>query len=216
MIGFGSVAGQLLMNSANLPDLLKTPVHSKDLILRGIDKSEIEEALGIRGYLEHLKNIGWDEYQWRYYPDDFSVSTAQDERPVRFVEVFGSRYKGYIRGNSRISLLDACKSSLHQAQKFAQCEMQNGHDYEPYQGYSNGLMACKHCGFNGYNTLTGIDRSMISNLESCFRAEKAMRNEMMMHMREWGITLKFDGRFVVDQIVYDAKLANFTEFGHDD
>lgn len=187
--------------------IFEKPVHSKDVILQGLDLVEAENFLGIRPYLEHLKSIGWDSIQWRFYPDSFTIKADEkDVKPVQFVEAFGSRYKGYIRGNSRVSLLEACKSALQQAQGFARCEMTTGHDYEPYKGYSNGLMACKNCGFNGYNTLTELDQFSISHLKACLKFENAMRNEIMSNMKEWGITLKFDGQFIIDQNVYNAKL----------
>lgn len=133
---------------------MKQSIHSSDfgyIRKANLTQEEFEEKRGINNIREALKTLGWETWQWRN-----CTKTDLKKYPsfTNFVEAFGKNYNGYLRGDSRKSLKDACNQILNRAQKMAQCEMKgSGHVYRSMKGYENGMINCSKCGFWGYNNI---------------------------------------------------------------
>ena len=119
--------------------------HSRDMDydLNGAQKlQQIERDLGIRGILEHLKQAGWEAYQWRNSP----------ENRTSFLEMSGLAYADFRRTESKTGIKHAAEAMLNRVQAIIRCEKTTGHDFSSRKGYDNGVLACTHCGFGGYGS----------------------------------------------------------------
>lgn len=119
--------------------------HCGDLAyeLNGAQKLlQIERDLGIRGILEHLKQAGWEAYQWR----------NSREGRTSFLELSGLAYSDFRRTESKTGIKHAAEAMLNRVQAIVRCEKTVGHDFTSRKGYDNGVLACHHCGFGGYSS----------------------------------------------------------------
>jgi hypothetical protein len=101
---------------------------------------DIERQLGIRSMLEHMTEAGWDAYQWR--------NSKESQRS--FLELSGMAYSDFKRSDSTTGIRHAVEAMLNRVQAIVCCERTSGHDFSARNGYENGLLACRHCGFGGY------------------------------------------------------------------
>lgn len=132
---------------------------------------DVERRLGIRGILEHLKNAGWESYQWR---------NSVDGRGS-FLELSGMAYRDFKRTNSRQGILPAAEQMLQRVQAITRCEQTQGHDFTARAGYDNGLLACRHCGFGGYGSNYARQVSELEQWKQ--RAEEAHQRLAMAALR---------------------------------
>lgn len=109
-----------------------------------------EEDFNIKNIKFALKEMGWDRWQWNVMTKE---ETKRYKNLTNFVEVFSDSYHGYLRGDSKVSLKQACLKVLNTAMKYNECEKKTGHTYVSMKGYDNGLLRCKRCGFHGYTSL---------------------------------------------------------------
>jgi hypothetical protein len=67
---------------------------------------------------------------------------------------------------------------LATAQKFAACEVRTGHEYKPRtrrdEEFTNGLMECIHCGFNGFSPQVATLKQAVQNLQIHLKVEREM------------------------------------------
>ena len=152
---------------------------------------EMENKLKIKGIINHLKELGWDSYQ-RRYEEGLSQGSEEDIKTFKkrfkyvthFAEFFSEKYNGMLRGDSKNSLREAVEKCLNRAQKYCACEQRKGHEYVPYKNkkdlkeYDNGLVMCKHCGFNGYTNIIKDTERQISTLENIVN----IKQELIMNM----------------------------------
>jgi hypothetical protein len=92
--------------------------------------------------LEHLKNAGWESYQWR----------NSKEGRTSFLEMTGAAYSDFKRTESTTGIRHAVEAMLNRIQAIQKCEQAVGHDFTGRKGYDNGVLACRHCGFGGYTS----------------------------------------------------------------
>jgi hypothetical protein len=129
--------------TAALPDDKTYYGHSNDFAYRLQNEKQlhdVERELGIRSMLEHMKEAGWDSYQWR----------NSREGRCSFIELSGMAYRDYKRTESTTGIRHAVEAMLNRVQAISRCERTTGHDFTGRQGYDNGVLACRHCGFGGY------------------------------------------------------------------
>ena len=145
--------------------------HSKDFRYRigdlegdpkiaGKTKAEWEEGLDAVGAIEHLKGLGWSDYQWRYSAAEYM---AKHPGMGCFAEFFSPHYHGYLRGDGA-TVGAAISICLNRAQKMAQCEIRVGHKYIVPPKYTNGFVQCELCGFNGFTPQVDTLKRTIEHL----------------------------------------------------
>ena len=160
----------ILPGKDDMDDQLRSGFHSNDFtrhaldMLKGAPEPEIngktkegwEKEWGIVGAIEHLKGLGWSTYQWRFWD-----GAAAERHPnlTCFAEFFGPYYHGYLRGDGP-DVATAVQHCLESAQKMAACQR---HGF--LVRYNNGLIQCRHCGFNGHSTQVETLMSQVSNLQ---------------------------------------------------
>jgi hypothetical protein len=132
----------------------------------GKTQAQWEANFNAVGAIEHLKGLGWSNYQWRY------VSSERIDKNVAefghklgcFAEFFGPCYHGYLRGDGD-TVAAAIIVCLNRAQKMAECEVRTGHTYDVPTGYNNGFIRCELCGFNGFTPQVDSLKSTVRNLQ---------------------------------------------------
>lgn len=185
-------------------------MHSRDFMpglrdqIDGRSREEWEKHFEVVGLIEHLKNLGWHQYQWNYVSvEDHEKHLAGFEAkhgPVKFrdhacfAEFFSEYYNGYLRGDG-LTVRQAIEKCLTTAQRYAGCEQRTGHEYVPYKvrdgkEYDNGLVMCKHCGFNGFSTLVKTLQQKIDHYRIALQVEKRYAAEQIQHFIETGKTLQ--------------------------
>jgi hypothetical protein len=151
--------------------------HSKDFRYRlgdlegdpkiaGKTQAEWEASLDAVGAIEHLKGLGWTNYQWRYVAQERIDKNVVEfgHRMGCFAEFFSPHYHGYLRGDGD-TVATAILVCLNRAQKMAQCEIRVGHKYIVPPKYTNGFVRCELCGFNGFTPQVQSLESTVGNLK---------------------------------------------------
>ena len=120
--------------------------------IAGQTKAEWEARFDAVGAIEHLKGLGWSNYQWRYVapPVITRVEGQLGYHMSCFAEFFSPHYHGYLRGDGD-TVNAAIMVCLNRAQKMAACEIRTGHTFQVRPKYTNGLVHCTACGFNGFS-----------------------------------------------------------------
>jgi hypothetical protein len=133
--------------------------------IAGLTQAEWETRFESVGAIEHLKELGWSNYQWRYTsPEQIAKNElAFGYKLGCFAEFFSPYYHGYLRGDGD-TLNAAIMACLNRAQKMAECEIRTHHQYKvrPMQGY----VTCELCGFNGFSPQVQTLRQSNDNLQS--------------------------------------------------
>lgn len=186
-------------------------MHSRDFLpglrdkIDGKDQAEWEKELGVTGVIQHLDGLGWTQYQWNYqsiedhekHLKEYEAQHGPVSRRDRacFAEFFSPYYNGYLRGDG-LTVRAAIESCLTTAQRFAGCEQRIGHEYVPFkvrddgEEYDNGLIMCKHCGFNGFSTLVKSLRQQLDHMRIALEVEKQHSAQQIEHFRETGKTVQ--------------------------
>lgn len=174
-------------------------LHSKDFKYRqridGKDLKEWESEFGLKGMIKHLHSLGWENYQWNY------EKTITESYQTHFAEFFSPYYHGMLRGDSKESVADAIEKCLNRAQKYNQCEQKKGHEFKPYQRpngtvYDNGLIECKHCGFNGYSGMVDNLKQQVEMLEIRLRHEQELKANMIRNAEKEGFGFNIFGSLI--------------------
>lgn len=176
--------------------------HSNDVegsIFRKGEKSQEdwEKELGIDGIKKSLKEHGWESWQWRVLTQK---AIKKHKYSTHFVEAFSPYFHGYLRGDSKESLRDACEHILNKAQKFNSCEKKTNHNFEPKEGYSNGLLSCKHCGFWGYTNLFAKIRSDIEHYKIYATVSRNHESESREAISQVGLAFNGFGGMLIKNI----------------
>jgi len=132
---------------------------------------QAERDLGIRSMLAHMADAGWDSYQWRNSVDG----------KTSFLELSGTTYSDFKRANSTTGVKAAVEQVLNRVQAISKCEQTTGHDFTGRDGYNNGVLACKHCGFGGYASNFRRQQSELEQWKH--RAEDAVEKLGIVGMR---------------------------------
>lgn len=190
-------------------------MHSSDFKYRekieGKTQREWEDNLGMVGIINHLNDLGWKTYQWRYQ-DTLVDDKKREEYMERygdrinnlthFAEFFSPYYNGYLRGDSKSSLREAMENCLNEAQGYLNCENNAGHSFVPYKRkgkeYDNGLIECSKCGFNGYTSLVGIleaERDQCKKLIDMLNTDRAT---FLRNAHEAGVKFNIMGEVIVE------------------
>ena len=154
--------------------------HSKDFLIdfrdisvppkiTGLTQTEWETRFESVGAIEHLKGLGWSDYQWCYTAPAViePIKTQVTYGSLScFAEFFSRYYHGYLRGDGA-TVKEAILSCLNRAQNMAQCEVRtNGHIYTSRPEYTNGYVTCEFCGFHGFSPQVQTLKSANSNMKS--------------------------------------------------
>ncbi len=168
-------------------------MHSSDFMpgfkdeIDGKDRAGWEAEFEIGGMVAHLNGLGWGRYQWRHTP-------SENDRKC-FAEFFSEFYHGYLRGDGK-TVREAVEQCLNRGQRFAKCERETGHNYLPFKAsltakeYSNGLIACVHCGFNGCTTMVESLRQQVTHYRIHAEVSQDRAAEAERYIEEHGETWK--------------------------
>lgn len=152
--------------------------------INGKTQAEWEAEWNVAGEIEHLKGLGWESYQWRFVPAEDCKTVERKDGSTRirgcFAEFFSTFFHGYLRGDG-VTVYEAVNQCLNRAQKFAACRH---HEYATMKGYSNGLIACKFCGFNGHTTLVEALQRYADDLKLALSVEQGQCAERIRYVQE--------------------------------
>lgn len=164
---------------------------------------EYEKEKGVLGYIEFLKDNGWNSYQWN---DETEESLKKYKYQTCFLEVFGDNYNGYIRTDSKKDLEDCFKKAIDIVMKYNKCEnTYNGHEFENYKNYENGLMVCKKCGFNGYSSIFKSLNQTIDDYKIHYKITQEHLNSLLSQLNQYGISLTIGNKLKMGKNVLDLK-----------
>ena len=175
-----------------MSDRIRDSFHSNDFgfnqPINGKKQEEHEADFGVVGEIAHLKELGWERYQWRYTKEDECKENNKVGKMCIaqgcFAEFFSLYFNGYLRGDGK-TVKEAILKCLHKAQKFAACK---NHEYLSKEGYTNGLIICKHCGFWGHTTMIKSLKDQIRHLTIQLEVEKEFNARNERDMKEKGKT----------------------------
>ena len=163
----------------------------------GKSQLDWEKELGIDSIRVSLREHGWETWQWNVHTQK---EIDECEFNTHFVEAFSPYYHGYLRGDSRVSLRDACEKILNISQRFNDCERKTGHLFEPKEEYSNGLLSCKYCGFWGYSNLFHGLKDEVENYKICVDVEKENAFEVRQAIRKIGLASNLCGGLLIKNL----------------
>lgn len=173
-------------------------------------KKEWEAELGLTGIIVRMEKLGWEIMNWSYEkPEDIE----KYKNFTHFVECTGPYYTDFLRGDSKISLKDAFEKVLNKMEKFNQCEIRDGHDFTSREGYDNGVLSCKKCGFGGYTNLVEITKNEKELYENMYKGLIKKISNMNSSMIKIGNGLSgfnmFGGIIINGQRVKDEELGQY-------